>query len=62
MCIRDRFVNRNGQLVADLSWHRVATDIMIGHLKLVDQGPLFERALIAVKRRLIEGQTTNRAA
>ncbi|MBK6436174.1 MAG: DUF1631 family protein [Rhodanobacteraceae bacterium] len=59
---RSLFVNRNGQLVADLSWHRVATDIMIGHLKLVDQGPLFERALIAVKRRLIEGQTTNRAA
>lgn len=59
---RSLFVNRNGQLVADLSWHRVATDIMIGHVKTVDQGPLFERALVAVKRRLEDAQTKSRAA
>ncbi len=59
---RSLFVNRNGQLVADLAWHRVATDIMIGHIKTVDQGPLFERALVAVKRRLVDAQATSRAA
>ncbi len=55
------FVNRNGQMTADRSYQNVASEWMLGHIKPIEDGALFERALVAVKRRLVDAQS-NRAA
>ena len=52
---------------AKLIWNSATTQRSLfvnrnGHIKTVDQGPLFERALVAVKRRLVDAQATSRAA
>ena len=56
------FVNRNGQMVADRSYQNVASDWMLGHVKPIEEGALFERALVAVKRKLVGSQDSSRAA
>lgn len=55
------FVNRNGQMTADRSYQNVASEWMLGHIKPIEDGALFERALIAVKRRLVDAQSTRAA-
>lgn len=55
------FVNRNGQMIADRSFQNVASDWMLGHLKPIEDGALFERALVAVKRKLVAAQASRAA-
>ncbi len=56
------FVNRNGQLVADRPYANVASDWMRGHIKPIEDGALFERALVAVKDKLVNTAQNARAA
>ncbi len=56
------FVNRNGQLVADRPYANVASDWMLGHIKPIEDGALFERALVAVKDKLVNTAQKARAA
>lgn len=56
MSQRCLFVNRNGQMVADRSYQNLAEEWMLGHVKRIEDGTLFERALVAVKRRLVNAQ------
>lgn len=46
------FVNRNGQLISDMSYAAVAVELMMGHIHPVTDGSLFERALSDVRQRL----------
>ena len=55
------FVNRNGQMTADRSYQNIASEWMLGHVKLIEDGALFERALVAVKRRLIDAESSRAA-
>jgi hypothetical protein len=55
------FVNRNGQMVADRSYQNVAGEWMLGHIKPIEDGALFERALVAVKRKLVRAQDARAA-
>ena len=55
------FVNRNGQMTADRSYQNVASEWMLGHVKPIEDGALFERALVAVKRRLVDAQSSRAA-
>lgn len=55
------FVNRNGQLVADRPYANLASDWMLGHVKRIEEGPLFARALTAVKLQLGAAQATRAA-
>lgn len=55
------FVNRNGQMVADRSYQNVASEWMLGHIKPIEEGALFERALVAVKRKLVGAQSSQAA-
>jgi hypothetical protein len=55
------FVNRNGQMVADRSYQNIASEWMLGHVRPIEEGALFERALVAVKRKLTS-QQDHRAA
>ena len=55
------FVNRNGQMIADRSFQNVASDWMLGHIKPIEDGALFERALVAVKRKLVAAQSSRAA-
>lgn len=55
------FVNRNGQMVADRSYQNVASDWMLGHIKAIEDGALFERALVAVRRKLVGVQNSQAA-
>lgn len=54
------FVNRNGQMVADRTFQNLASEWMLGHMKLIEEGALFERALVAVKRRLTSQSASQR--
>lgn len=55
------FVNRNGQMVADRSYQNLASEWMLGHVKPIEDGALFERALVSVKRKLVDAHSSQAA-
>ncbi|MBK6728447.1 MAG: DUF1631 family protein [Xanthomonadales bacterium] len=55
------FVNRNGQMIADRTFQNLASEWMLGHLKPIEEAPLFQRALEAVKLRLVTAQRSRAA-
>jgi len=56
--ISDRylFVNRNGLKICDLTLKQLAVEMSLGHLSLLAETPLFERAVGAILKDLKSGQ------
>ena len=46
------FVNQNGLKVAEMNVHEVALDLKNGKMRVLEENPLFDRALSAIVKRL----------